>query len=150
MAGRATRGAGLPQQAKASRCAASGTDRHEAATDRPGGSRGPGPPVLADRPPPRQAARMLERRPHDLVDEAFGSDPQHLELQLFLRIEMGEETTLGEPELACQGCQTEPVEAFASREPESDVEDAVSCLAALCHGSDSTTGRAETQDEESG
>src|SRR6267143_2036642 len=48
-----------------------------------------------------------------------------------------------------QGCQTEPVEAFASREPESGVEDAVSCLAALRHGSDSTTGRAETQDEES-
>src|SRR2546421_5447867 len=123
---------------------------HEDAPARQGRIRGPAPPVLEERAHPRQAARLLERRPHDLVDEAFGSDPQHLELQLFLRIEMGEEAALGEAELACQGCQTEPVEAFASREPESGVEDAVSCLAALCHGSDSTTGRAETQDEDSG
>src|SRR2546430_17063094 len=77
---------------------------------------------------------MLERRPHALVDEAFGSDPQHLELQLFLRIEMGEEAALGEAELAFQGCKAEPVEALASRPPGSGVENAVACPGALPHG----------------
>src|SRR5256885_16646025 len=111
-----------------------GRGSHEDAPARQGRIRGPAPPVLEERAHPRQAARMLERRPHDLVDEAFGSDPQHLELQLFLRIEMGEETTLGEPELACQGCQAEPVEPFARGQPEGGVEDAVARLGTFRHG----------------
>src|SRR5437667_11031242 len=118
---------------------------HEDTAARQGRIRGPAPPVLEERAHPRQAARLLERRPHDLVHEAFGSDPQHLELQLFLRIEMREETALGETELACQRSQTEPVEALASRQPESGVENAVACLRTLRHRRYSTTGRAETQ-----
>src|SRR5207302_2188350 len=81
----------------------------------------------------REAARLLERRPHHFVDEAFGSDPQHLQLELFLRVEVGEETALGEAELPCQGCQAEPVETLPRRQPEGGVENSVARLGSLGH-----------------
>src|SRR5882672_9547208 len=104
--------------------------------DAPAGQAGhPPPPVLEERLQPGQAARLPEGRRHDLVDELAGSDPQHLELQLFLGVEVGEEAALGEAQLARQRGQAQPVEPLPGSEAEGGVEDALASLGALAHGS---------------
>ena len=87
------------------------------------GIRRPAPPALEKGPQARQAARLLERRRHHLFHEPLGGDAQHLELQLLLGGEMGEEAALRESELRGQRRKAQPFQTVAGREAEGGVED---------------------------
>ena len=61
----------------------------------------------------RLAARLAERGQQHRHREALGPGTQHLQLQLYLRPEVGEEAALGQARLAGQNAQAEPVETIA-------------------------------------
>ena len=94
---------------------------------------GPAHPAVEERIESWEPAPLPEGGDHHGLDEPVGGDLQHLQLQVFLGAEVGEQAALGETELPGQRGEAEAFEAVARRETEGRVEDAVARFRALGH-----------------
>ena len=92
----------------------------------------------------RHAARFLDGRAQDPVDEHCFGQVQGLDLQVFFRLEMGEEAALGDAGLFGQGAEREPGEPHAAGERQGFAQHA--SLGSLRFGDRGHGGRDATTD----
>src|SRR5437867_868825 len=109
--------------------------RHEGAAARQARRLLPREPALEQRPHTRLAARYGERRLDDAFNHARPGHAEDVELERFLRAEVGEEPALRHAEILGQTTDGEPLEPDPRREPQRVSEDCLARLLALGPGS---------------
>ena len=93
----------------------------------------PGEPVLEERADAGNAARLLERGGEDGGDEAVRRGAEHLELQVLLRVEVGEESALRKAGLARKTSDAQALETDPARQIHRAIQDGRLRLLAFGH-----------------
>ncbi len=93
----------------------------------------PDQPTLEHRPDPGLAARLAERRRDHVVEKAPAGGAEHLQLEVLLGVEVGEEPALGHLRRLGQPADAQPLEPDLADDRHRVLENAVSGFFALCH-----------------